>query len=155
MIYGFTGTQKGMTSFQKQELNLRLEGCTEFTHGDCIGSDEQANQIAFELGIEFFTIFPPTDTKKRAYCFNPEKDLMNDNAEWRGITWQGRFIHVRWMPKDDYLKRNKKIVDHCSKMLATPKEYEHSLRSGTWACIRYAWKVKRDIIIIPPVNRTD
>lgn len=154
MIYGFTGTQKGMQSFQKQELVLRLEGCTEFTHGDCIGSDKEANQIAFEQGIQFFTIFPPSDTKKRAYCFNPERYLMNGNTQWREINWEGKIINVRWMPKDDYLKRNKKIVDHCQKMIATPKEFEHSLRSGTWTTIRYAWKIKKELIIIPPINRS-
>jgi len=154
MIFGFTGTQRGMTQFQKTELLLRLTDCSEFTHGDCIGADEQANYIAFELGIRIFTIFPPTDTRKRAYCFNPEKDLMNDNAQWREINWNGKIVRVRWMPKDAYLERNKKIVDHCYKMIATPKEYEHTLRSGTWATIRYAWKIKRDLIIIPPVNRS-
>lgn len=151
MIIGFTGTQKGMTSFQKEELAkfLKLKECSEFTHGDCIGSDEQANNVALELEINVFTLFPPTGTIKRAFCFNKERDLFNDDCKWREING----VKVRWFPKDDYLKRSKKIVEHCQIMVATPKEFEHTLRSGTWATIRYAWKIRKDIVIIPPVNR--
>lgn len=151
MIIGFTGTQRGMTQFQKDELKslLQLKGCQEFTHGDCIGSDCEANDIALSVGVKIFTIFPPTGTTKRGYCFNVDKDLMNDDFQWREVNG----VNVRWWPKDEYLKRNQKIVEHCQLMIATPKEYEHTLRSGTWATIRYAWKMKRDITIIPPVNR--
>lgn len=156
MKIGFTGTQRGMTEFQKKELEFHLKDCTEFVHGDCIGSDEQANQVAFNLGIKFFTIFPPTDSKKRAFCWNSSRDLLNDNAQWVDMLCpSGITVKVRWMPKEDYLKRNQRIVDNVTKLIATPKEFEHSLRSGTWATIRYAWKVKRDIVIIPPVNRND
>lgn len=153
MIIGFSGSQRGMTKFQKDELKLRLEGCTEFVHGDCIGSDEQANNIALECGISIFTIFPPTGTIKRAFCFNKERNLFNDNMQWNEIDYDGRVIQVRWYPKNEYLKRNQLIVNYCESMIATPKEYEHTLRSGTWATIRFAWKTKKNIIIIPPVNR--
>ena len=150
MKIGFTGTQRGMTQFQKDYLIeiLKLKECTEFCHGDCIGSDAESNQVALNIGIKIFTIFPPIITKKRAYCFNPNK--LNRNNEWY-LYPSG--IRVRWMPEDKYLERNKHIVDNVSWMIACPKEHEHSVRSGTWATIRYAWKTKKGITIIPPIDR--
>jgi hypothetical protein len=140
-----------MTQFQKEELAklLKLKECQEFCHGDCIGSDEQAADIALGIGVKIFTVFPPTGTTKRAYWMNPEKFLNNDDFQWN----YNRDITVRWHPKDEYLKRNQKIVEHCKLMIAAPKEFEHTLRSGTWATIRYAWKIRRDITIIPPVKK--
>lgn len=154
MKIGFTGTQRGMTESQKEFLKeiLEMKVCTEFCHGDCIGSDAQANQIAINLGISIFTIFPPELTKKRAFCFNPNK--MEMGYEWNTIDVADFYsIKVKWMPENKYLERNKHIVDSVDWMIATPKEFEHSIRSGTWATIRYAWKRKKGITIIPPIER--
>jgi len=156
MKIGFTGTQRGMTQFQKDELKglILLLKVSEFVHGDCIGADEQAHQIAYEAGVRVFTIFPSTYYKKRAFCFNEGKILNNDNGQWNTVNVNDEKILVRWMPKDTPLNRNHYIVDNVSRMLAAPKEHEHTLRSGTWATIRYAWKTKRDITIIPPMADT-
>lgn len=155
---GFTGTQRGMTKFQKEHLVqiLKLKQCSEFVHGDCIGSDAEANDVAFDCGIRIFTIFPAhgVNTKKRAYCFIPDrKDRVR--AIWHEIIYKGETIRVRWMTPDMPLARNKHIVDNVAWMIATPKEHTHTLRSGTWATIRYAWKTKRDITIIPPIVRDE
>ena len=156
MKLGFTGTQSGMTQFQKDELRklIHLLKVSELCHGDCIGADKQANQIALEEGVSVFTIFTPSEGKKRAFCFNENKHLNNDNGQWEAHDWENKKILVRWMPKDSYLNRNRHIVDNVERLIATPKEYEHTLRSGTWATIRYAWKTKKDVTIIPPVNDT-
>lgn len=148
MRIGFCGSQKGMTSFQKEELVKRLEGGTEFVFGDCIGSDSEAAHIAWKCGISTFTIYPQnTNSKKRNWCWNQDKDITREDGEWRYLYG----LQIRWMPAMEPLKRNKLIVDNCELLIATPKEFEHSIRSGTWATIRYAWKTKRNLIIIPPV----
>jgi len=48
------------------------------------------------------------------------------------------------------LVRNRDIVDECDLLVACPGSDHEELRSGTWACIRYARKVKRKTIIIWP-----
>jgi hypothetical protein len=156
MKIGFTGTQRGMTKFQKETLRevLELQKCSEFCHGDCIGSDAQANQIALDMGIRIFTIFPPNETKKRAFCFNYNK-LKRGTDYYEIDVNEFDIARVKWMPENTYLERNKYIVDSVEWMIATPKEHEHTLRSGTWATIRYAWKKKKGITIIPPVERPD
>lgn len=152
----FTGTQSGMTKFQKEELAslLKTLKCSEFSHGDCLGADKQANEIAFDSGIRIFTIFPPKNPNKRAWCFNEEKVLNNDNGQWYTLTYKGEEIKVRWMPRDEYLNRNRHGVDNSAWVIAAPKEHQHSMRSGTWMTIRYAWKVRKDKnTIIPPIVR--
>lgn len=154
----FTGTQSGMTKYQKEELGslLVLLKCSEFSHGDCIGADKEANEIAFDSGIKVFTIFPPVKPLKRAWCFNEEKVLNNNNLQWNTLTYKGQEIKVRWMPRDEYINRNRHGVDNCAWVVAAPKEHTISIRSGTWATIRYAWKVRKDkITIIPPIVRED
>lgn len=154
MRIGFTGTQSGMTNFQKAMLAniLKEEGCTEFIHGDCVGADSQANDIAIDCGIKYITIFPPDNPNKRAWKFDATKNPILHKWEWQEAIIG---IKVRWAPRAPYLDRNKHIVDNCEMMIACPKEAEHTVRSGTWATIRYAWKVKRKIVIIPPIQRND
>lgn len=49
-----------------------------------------------------------------------------------------------WEPK-----RNHDIVDATEWLIATPKKFEE-IRSGTWATVRYAKKVKKPVTIIWP-----
>jgi hypothetical protein len=138
MKIGFTGTQAGMTYPQRGKFYSLLESlnCKEFHHGDCIGADSTAHNLV----VQYFTIklkqneftgkiiiHPPIISNKRAFC----------NAK-------------TILPKRGYLDRNHDIVDSCDILLATPKEVEEQLRSGTWATIRYARKVGKRIIIIFP-----
>jgi hypothetical protein len=49
---GFTGTQDGMTDQQKSMLRDLLDGGTgEFHHGDGIGADSEAHDIATLCGL--------------------------------------------------------------------------------------------------------
>lgn len=153
MVIGFTGSQSGMTEFQEQVFSeiLHIHNVTELHHGDCIGSDEIANKIALRENITIFTIHPPSNYNRRAFCFDDQQltKFNHVQTEWKDYD----DAKVRWCPVKPYLERNRNIVDTVEMLIATPKEYHHTLRSGTWATIRYAWQTKKHVVIIPPVDR--
>jgi|SRR5688572_307703 len=159
MIISFSGTQSGMTHFQSEELKkiLNLKQCSEFAHGDCVGSDIEAAYIAVDMGINIFTVFPPDRFRRRAF-FADEKQITKHNGfltPYIDVVVRGKNIKVRWMPVEPYLKRNVKMVDYSAMLIATPKEFKHTIRSGTWATIRHAWKSKKDEVVIPPIERPE
>lgn len=125
---GFTGTQQGMTEAQREACQGLLVslGIKELHHGDCIGADVDMHKLALEKEL-FVVIHPPEDPKKRAFC--------------RG--------DVNLLEKP-YLERNHDIIDVCDLLIATPKEEDEQLRSGTWATVRYARKQKKSIYIVFP-----
>jgi hypothetical protein len=125
---GFTGTQVGMSDKQKLAVRAQLISMDpdEFHHGDCIGADKEAHDIAVSLGIKT-VIHPPKNNSKRAFCTG---DVV--------------------LPAGDYLDRNRDIVNSVNVMIATPKEEAEQLRSGTWATIRYAKKVLKSPLVIFP-----
>ena len=134
MILGFTGTKDppGMTRerlIQVVQIFRDLKP-SEFHHGDCVVSDAQAHLIALKLNIPVI-IHPPIKTIYRAYC-DPGSE--------------GKIL-----PSRDYLDRNHDIVDVCDVLLATPKEeVGETLRSGTWATVRYARSKGKRVIIVRP-----
>ena len=112
----------------KQKLDLRqtlqyLHGM--FHHGDCIGADWEANHIArcLNYGVE---IHPPIDPRYRAWC-------------------SSMCVHIC----KPYLERNHDIVDVSHLLIACPAGPE-TLRSGTWATVRYARKTSVPVIILEP-----
>lgn len=126
---GFTGTQKGMSDKQKEALKNFLglfNGEFELHHGDCVGADAEAHEIALELG-GVVVIHPPEDWSKRAFC----EDCIARREE------------------KPYLQRNHEIVDECHNLVAAPLTDKEVLRSGTWATIRYAKKTFKRINILP------
>lgn len=128
MIYGYTGTQVGMSDRQKAGLRWHLmcaEEGSEFHHGDCEGGDAEAHDIAFELGLRI-VIHPPINERKRAFC-------------------QGAALVL---PPKDYIQRNHDIVDVLELLIAAPKTDEEELRSGTWATVRYARKSGKQRLIL-------
>lgn len=138
---GFTGTQRGMSEFQKEALRHILDGfrkykynafAQEFHHGDCIGADEEAHFIAHSLGIPIH-IHPPQAWHKRAHCANksaPMYDIVTYGVK-------------------PYLERNHDIVDACDVLIAAPGGDKEVLRSGTWATIRYAMKQGKQVVQLP------
>lgn len=131
MQIGFTGTQRGLTQKQKDELTsyaVNLPPGT-FHHGDCIGADEQAARIFYSYGWNL-ELHPPTNPVKRAFL----------NRE---------LYHTEHEPLP-YLNRNHKIVESCEILIACPKGMNEELRSGTWATIRYARGLGKEIIIFYP-----
>ena len=134
MKIGFTGTRKGMTEIQRIMLRVFLESVIknikpaklEFHHGDCVGADSEAHDIAKSLGI-FVVVHPPTDPKHRAH---KEGDII-------------------FQPQE-YLDRNKDIVDACDSMIAMSKTFHEVVRSGTWSTVRYAKLVGKPVIVFLP-----
>lgn len=124
---GFTGTEQGMTELQKTGLSNYLKQYRrDFHHGDCIGADEEAHQIAMRLGYKI-VIHPPINSKKRAFC-------------------KEGYI----LPAKEYLIRNRDIVYSSDILVATPKEREEVQRSGVWSTIRFARKIGNKVKIIYP-----
>jgi hypothetical protein len=127
---GFTGSQLGGTADQLRDLAglllvMRTDETDYFHHGDCIGADAQAHDLAKAAGWKVI-IHPPEDPSKRAFC-------------------NGDLVHE---PRP-YLERNRDIVNATEALIAVPKDPE-TLRSGTWSTVRYARKHGRHIIIIEP-----
>lgn len=125
---GFTGTGLGMTSQQRRQLEyiLRLYKIEEFHHGDCVGADAQAHDIAEKLGL-CIVVHPPLVGLKRAFK-------------------TGR-IMCKPAP---YLNRNHDIVNATDTLIATPKGNTELVRSGTWSTVRFARKANKTIFIILP-----
>lgn len=135
---GFTGTQRGMTAAQYAAVGELLLArfphaavttpvrSVTFHHGDCTGADEQAHVIARICGY-FIVVHPPTDPKKRAWC-------------------TGDFA----MTPAPYLERNAAIVRSTLELIATPGETAEQVRSGTWATIRQARRLRRPTTIVWP-----
>lgn len=134
MIYGFTGSQHGMTEKQAKVfmefIDFNAPDITEFHHGDCIGSDEQAHRAVKRILGESFSvhIHPPEDSSRRAWC-GDEHDVVAE-------------------PKP-YLVRDADIAAAAQVLVATPRQAEEVQRSGTWATIRRAAKNSLVVIIYP------
>lgn len=136
MNVGFTGTQEGMTDSQSRTLTLLMESVfhpgDEFHHGDCIGADAEACDIAETIG--YITVaHPPEDTKKRA---NKPSSLV--------------------LVPLPYLDRNKKIVDATQLLLVAPRwgpdqePPEGSRGEGTLWTLNYARRKGRHYAIVWP-----
>lgn len=135
-MIGFTGTRKGMTDIQKEKirdyLNRKIEYHMFFAHGDCKGSDEQAHQIALDLGY-CVRIYPPSNPIHRAYC--------------KGAT--------KVFPERQYHTRNLAIRAASDVLIATPATEYEIMRSGTWSMIRNMVKEGKDVLIIYPSGREE
>ncbi len=129
---GFTGTQRGMTPWQRSALETLLQdlNATDFHHGDCCGADEEAHEVATLVGCRIY-LHPPIIEAKRAHC--------NLRAG----------VDLCYQAKP-YLDRNKDIVNTTECLIATPGESKEQLRSGTWSTVRYARKRGKFISIILP-----
>ncbi len=123
-----------MTDAQRSAFGALLASLevTVLTHGDCVGADAQAHELALAAGAR--ARLRPCDLKdSRAFCAG------------------GELIAAPARP----LARNRKIVDDGALLIATPGMMKEQRRSGVWATIRYARKRGRRILIIWPDGRVD
>lgn len=135
MIVAFTGTRKGMTRAQKVtfERTLLALGAEKLVHGDCLGADQDAHEIA---GLNWIPVhLRPCDIEtQRGYAVGAKKIF----------------------PTERPLVRNHRIVDDGDVLIAAPSGFKHVLRSGTWTTVRYATRAgKRVTIIWPDGDTTD
>jgi predicted Rossmann fold nucleotide-binding protein DprA/Smf involved in DNA uptake len=129
---GITGTRHGMTDAQRSTLiDLLSEGGIWLHHGCCVGVDEQAHWIAFELGVGSIG-HPPADRRLAM-------PLVEDGLQFIGLC-----------PPKPYHDRNRDIVDACSLLIAVPEHDREQPKGGTWYTVRYARQVGREHIIIWP-----
>ncbi len=155
MRVGFTGTRHGLGLDQFEELIRVMEYLTrsecclrwgngdEITihdhptlyHGDCVGADEQADEVAASMGWTI-VIHPPSNDRYRAHCERKPGILRN--------------VRVA----EEYMRRNTLIVSLADVMLACPRENHEVTRSGTWATVRLARKRLIHTAFIWPQGRT-
>lgn len=124
MKIGFTGTREGMSQEQKEEFALLLLNLhpTEFHHGDCEGADAEAHDIVRECfpDVEIH-VHPPKSNYRQAF----------------------KKGDVHYEP-EEYLIRDKQIVDMTEFIFGAPKSDKELKRSGTWYTIRYARSIGRN-----------
>lgn len=124
---GFTASRDGITTAQCHVLATELRGAGRFHHGDCVGGDANAHHIAKALGIRTVRHPAKVPASLRAFCTSDETREAKPP-----------------------LARNIDIVDETNRLIACPKGYAEEQRSGTWATVRYARKIRRPITIIWP-----
>ena len=117
---GFTGTREGLKVNQVKTLtNLLSTLYAKYPdkelwlhHGDCIGADAIANELAKLKGY-MICLHPPIDSSKRAFC-------------------KADYVHAEL----DYLIRNSMIVKDSQVLIGCPKNYVAQFKgSGTWSTI--------------------
>lgn len=127
---GFSGSQEGMTPAQLAAVRAevyRVEPAAA-DHGDCIGADKQFDDIIEGVPWQVYkTLHPSNIRKKRAYC-------------------KGHSLREPLPP----LERNMNIVRETGYLVATPKEPQEVLRSGTGSTIRRARKYGNPYVVIGP-----
>ncbi len=130
MIVGFTGTRHGLDLAQKTSLHLWLENnrIETFHHGAQVGADSEA-VLLLATWIRHRPVIiahPGPSSCRRA--INNSRVVMAEKP---------------------YLARNLDIARECQILLACPMGPEE-VRSGTWATIRYARTLRRQVIIFWP-----
>ena len=128
---GITGSRHGCTPTQWVGLvhelakGIRRDVC--FHHGDCVGVDAEAHQIAVRFGFTI-VVHPPVVPMFRAYTSADER--------------------LREKP---YLARNYDIVQAVRLLIVVPSGPEaDNPRSGTWATYRMAVKAGVETAVIMP-----
>jgi hypothetical protein len=129
MIIGMTGTRDGMTNAQKDSFLRGLEHFRAATlhHGDCVGADAEAHEIAAGRGMAI-TIHPPKDSRYRAYK-REEGDQEMDPL--------------------GYFQRNRNIVKASDILFGVPKT-KVDIGGGTWYTIKYGKGSGKPVYIIYP-----
>jgi hypothetical protein len=138
---GFTGPKSGMTHDQRDTLrgllvarylpvtrNQPKVNRNVFHHGSCVGSDDLAGWVAHRVNY-YVVVHPPKIDKFRSYSY-----------------------YDRLEAEEDYLVRDRRIVDESSFIFSTPSHPEpKSLRGdGTWYTLNYAFGAEKPGVIIWP-----
>ena len=131
---GFTGTQDGISEERLNDIGKIIADYHAdyervwLHHGACLGADTQVHSKYFNK-VHAVIVHPPVIQDKQG-------------------VWPigGLEPNTYWRTPYDYLVRNRHIVRECDVLIAAPATPNEVLRSGTWATIRYARKIGREII---------
>lgn len=137
MRVGFTGTRLGMTDEQRMQVRSILEtlGASEFHHGDCIGADYEAADIAADLGIPL-VVHPPIDETHRG-----------------GSPHQALFF-----PQKKHFERNRDIVRLTEVLIATPQNdlvINRESRGGTAYTVCFARQQHKPVYVVRPGGKVE
>ena len=136
MKIGVTGTRNGMTEYQYNNIRKGLTHLKrkhdelELHHGDCIGVDIQVANMARNLGIKVVS-HPPIKEDLRAFH---DSDIV--------------------LKSDNYLTRDRRIVDSVDMLIVVPNEDSFQRKSGTNYTHDYAKKMGNNKVIFYPNPKT-
>ena len=143
---GFSGPRKGMTPEQKAKFKelieelCRTKPSVELHHGDCIGADEEADDIFNRWSALYAYVYneiivhPPIDKKWRAF-----------------VKMKHHFVSITLRAPRSYHVRNDNIIYEINEMIAAAPSFEEIKRgSGTWSVIRKTRKVGKKLTVIYP-----
>jgi hypothetical protein len=135
-IVGFTGPRKGMSKVQKKMVSRAVEACIFRVksvkgviglHGDCVGGDEEFDEICKRDHLLETVCMPCTFDNLRAYC---TKAIAEPVAP---------------------MQRNRNIVEKAHAMVAAPPTREEIRRgSGTWATIKFTRRAEKTLYLCFP-----
>ena len=136
MKIGFTGTRKigslpvsRLHALHTLLMQRRHNSPKTFIHGGCYGADTYAHMLAGAM--DYTIVVRPSSAQQLA-----------DMRMYHGIPFTA--CNVR-----PPLDRNRDIVDSCDFLVAMPENPEKEvLRSGTWATIRYARRIGKEVIFV-------
>lgn len=134
---GFTGTRNGTTAEQRATLRSLLTSLKigEVHHGACLGADTDFAVLMDDLVHDHTVHAHPSN--------------LSGMTSTHALSLADA-IHDPMPP----LERNRDIVNASDLLIACPQGKEEELRSGTWATIRYARRMGKQIIIIHPDGTT-
>lgn len=137
-ILGFTGTRVGMTDAQRQRVRALLYELrpTALHHGMCVGADADMHQLMRDYDpLIHIKGWPGVSAGA-----NPDDDhALRAKVE----------VDSMHEPLTHFA-RNRCIVNACSFLIATPREYQEQLRGGTWYTIHFARRSARARCIVLP-----
>lgn len=125
---------------------LAEQGVTDFLSGMAQGVDLWCAQIVLDLrktnpALKLHAILP-CEGQERKWTASAQEHYRSILAQANEVIYVGQEYSRNCM-----LKRNRYLVDHSSILLAV---YNGTYQSGTGMTVRYAQRLKREMIIIDP-----
>lgn len=132
----------------EQIAKLVDAGCTDFLSGMAEGTDTWAALAVLALKKEYPALklhcVLPCEGQADRWSASARELFFSILEQADDVTYVSRAYSEGCM-----LRRNRYLVDHAARLLAV---YNGEPRGGTAMTIRYARKLKRDIIIIDPTS---
>ena len=144
-LFGYNLSHPGYTYLREEFKKILLEKKpTRILSGAALGWDILCSEEAMKLKIPVHFYVPFLGQEKMWPTISQEYyKLLLNKAEKVIICSEGGYLAAKMQI------RNQKIVDDCNLLIAC---YNQIDKGGTFNCLQYADKVKREIIIINPNN---